>query len=310
MPVEVLEIWSRQSDGGDGAQKAWTVKGALSVSHARIADDGTIRIPRRGDVHPTNPGIWAGKPDAKRIGFNLYEVTVTYSNDRGSTSDDTDPLSEPPEYEWSIGLQSVEIDADIDGNPFLNSARSALDQNPTSTVTQIYLTISRNLPYFDVQRAIRFTNSVNNAELAIPMAGTVKEGQVKCLAIVPAGKYTRDSEYITEIARFEIAEFDQSMLRFMDLGFHGVVEDNGEPKDLGDAPAGGFKLNGLGGVLPKQGITGGDNQGSSNVPGFPGPPTGATIEKYPPDAEPPQTVWLKWKNLKKRSFADLGLFNV
>lgn len=308
MAVEVFEIWSRQSDSGDSATIAYTVTSALSVSHARTASDGTTSIPRRGDLHPTNPGLWAGKPSAKRVGFNLYEVEVQYSADRGSTSDDTDPLAQPAEYEWQLGLQSVEKDVDVDGNPLTNSARAGFDQNPSITETQIFLNIKRNLPFFDAVRAIAFTNTVNNADLTIPLAGIVKAGQMKCLSIVPGQAYTVDSEYVSEIARFEIARFDLSMIRLLDVGFFGVLEDGGKPTDLGDAPPTGFRLNGLGGVLPNQGATG--TTGISNVPGFPAAPTGAVVEKYPANAGVPEAVWLKWQMLTKKNFGDLGLFNV
>lgn len=308
MAVEVIEDWSKESDAGDSASRGFTVKGALSATHARVADDGTTRIPRRGDLHPTNPGLWAGLPSATRVGFNLYEVIVSYGQDRGSTTDDTDPLAMPPRYRWSIGLQSVEKDVDIDGNPILNSARDPFEQPPQVTDTQVYLTVTRNVPYFDVARALLYTNTVNQSAVTIPLAGVVNPGQIKCLSIVPAADYTKDSPYVEEVASFELAPYDLASIRILDQGFFGVVQDGGKPVDLGDAPPGGFRLNGLGGVLPNQGTAGGNVL--TNVPGFDAAPTGATVEIYPPGAGLPEAVWLRWQMLKKRDFGLLGIFNV
>lgn len=303
MAIETLEIWSKQSDNGDSAVRAFSVINASSATQARQAGG----IPTPGQAHPENPNLYAGKPACTRPGFNYYVVTVGYSRDKATEETGGNPLSEPARYRWTVRNESIEIDTDINGNPILNSAFDPFGQPATGEQEYIHLTVTKNVPTFDVKQAIEFVNSTNDAPVIIPGAGEVNTNNLYCTSIAPTGDYSLEVDYVNVAYDFDVADADLGIVRILDQGFNAVQKAGEAPKKVPDLTEP-VLLDGLGHVFPNkiEGVQdGGDIQGGTTPPG-------ATVEAVPSGQGSVQqgdrAVFLRYRKAPQRTFTELGIF--
>jgi hypothetical protein len=145
-----------------------------------------------------------------------YSIPKDGETHGGPGSQDT-PLEVQPRIRWEIGSTSEPIDRDIDGNPIVNSAGDPFQSTPSRDYTTIFLTYSRNEPFFSVQTALTYGNKVNSERIYIAGAGWVEEGQMRCLSIQPTSDYEAGATFVNVSYKFELRA-DGFKTRILDQG--------------------------------------------------------------------------------------------
>lgn len=327
MPVEVSERWHDETLHKDADSQQWTavrafdVVGVLSTELAGQASGPPYGgVPRIGERHPRTPSLAARKVDPVRAGFGLYKVTVNYSI--GTFSGEEDPLKQPPKLKWDIGSESLPVDHDPDGNPILNSALDAFDPPQSREFTTIFLTVTRNEPYFDLTKALNFSNRVNSSAFNIKGAGIVAPGQILCRSIKPNSEYIEGVRFVPICYEFELRPgkmadsdgmWDGFKYRLLDQGVRAFYDDKNKGRiyDADQrlafpqvATTSDIRLDGMGGIYKVALFSGPfvlSNGSASASVSQPGPPKGAIIETTD------NAVFLKYKKFLTIDFSGLNL---
>lgn len=248
MAVEVSERWSDEKLHKDYKSTAWTgirafdVLGVADAQAAAIASGSPYgAIPRIGQQHPRTSSMAVHSVDPERTGFNLFKVTVNYAV--GTFDGQEDPLLQKPKLKWGIGSESLPVDHDADGNPLLNSALDAFDPPPSAEFTTIFLSITRNEPYFDVAKALAYSNRINANAFTIKGAGVVDSGQILCRSIQPTGEYIEGVRFVPVCYDFELRSglkqdsdglWDGFKYRILDQGLRAFYDTSLPPARIYD----------------------------------------------------------------------------
>lgn len=219
---------------------------ATMVHYARIADDGTTKIPRLWEQHPYNSWSYVQRISANQVGPHTVEVTVEYQTLE-------DPVARPPEIEYLFAVTNEPVDQDRNGDAIVNSAGELFDPPITKDQHDLIIHIKRYQYSFDPVQASQFEGSVNSANFL-----GYAPGLVKCN--VYRGKQLRLSGlWVWEVIfEFEVRE-DGWQKRILDQGFRthtGTDDDTGVPlyaaiKDTSGVPLSApTLLNGDGGLNP------------------------------------------------------------
>lgn len=204
--IEVTERWDGISLSRTADLKSWSatrefdvvgIGRTLTVAGALHADPQFAS----GAVHPYTDLISVQTATPKCISPGFYRVSLQYGY--GNYGDTENPLEQPPVYDWRFGSASEPVDLDYDGNPIVNSALDAYDPNDTDEFTTIFLTYSRNEPFFDLQKPLKYMNRVNQNGFAVRRLGFVQPGQAKCLCIMPSGPFTDLVNFVNTRYEFE-----------------------------------------------------------------------------------------------------------
>ncbi len=118
-------------------------------------------------------------------------------------------LNQPIRWKWENGQQTVPIDRDIAGNPIVNSAGTPYPPQSRLEGT-LRLRVTRNEPYYDVQKALLPKDRFNSDQITIPGAGTLQPGQMFCTGIDCVNETDINSLYATLAYNFELVapEYD------------------------------------------------------------------------------------------------------
>lgn len=144
-----------------------------SLLDAKSARDA-VGIPLLGDPFPTDPYSIAVRKssDSEPDDPGMWYVTVEYSREGN-------PLLEPWEIEWDFNTFTIAVTEDIHGVKIRNSAKRPFDPPVEIERHRFTLTLTRNVHFWSLGNAIIFSNSINNADVA--MAGQVFSARkLKC----------------------------------------------------------------------------------------------------------------------------------
>jgi hypothetical protein len=202
----VTENWSdRRFKRGENGARGFMVTDVANEDEAiqAVADYGADV----DDPFPLDNRLRAEEPDCKREhGPLCFKVSVSYIvPEQGSiTPNPPNPLDEPIKWGWGSGSFTEPSDIDAAGNPIVNTAYFPLEGAGSREVRYKILTGTRNQSTFDVPLAIAFENYVNNANVTIPMAGTVEPGQLYCASILPTHDFDINSQYVNVRYEFHL----------------------------------------------------------------------------------------------------------
>jgi hypothetical protein len=206
------------------ARETWVVVG---TPDKQVAIESAIAF---NTPHGLNPNMRAGRRYADNYKGPLsWIVTAEFTfGDHGLC--EPNPLDEPPEIEIQYGQLGGPADTDLDNNPILNSAGDPIHGGVFDVVRTVILCVRKNLPFFNVQMGIQYTNAVNSDPFVINGAGGVDPGQAICHFIKPARPYTASSPYIPVDYQFEFAPLANPWdFHPTDQGRNGWYSQSGTP---------------------------------------------------------------------------------
>ncbi len=155
--------------------------------------------------HPLNPLItlqWVG---LEEYNFNLSRARALWKQTAGDTTDNTDPLKQPPVMNVTRATEAKQTDRDAFGNPLVVSTGDAI----TGAHRNFFLrqfTITRNEPYWDPRLDAAYSDTYNVAPFAPLGFPAMEPGQCRCLSILPAGPVTKTMKYVPVVYSFEYAQ--------------------------------------------------------------------------------------------------------
>lgn len=212
MAIEVTLKWSDSGYSDSRAEMVYQVTGVTGEYEASHANG----VPQLNSTHPQNSLLKAEDPFARRVGFNMWEVLVPFSRPEGAgdhTGTNTNPLTEPQSVEWTPSPNNESVDRDGDGNPIINSAKDPSDPPLTRDFTDWKLVITRNESFFDFVKAIQFQNKVNSNTFTVKQPNgkiiTLHPGSMLCEGIMPVGKITITSTYVTMAYHLCLREYPE-----------------------------------------------------------------------------------------------------
>ena len=320
MPVIFTRRWSPDTyNRGLAAESAvaeWDALISTGTTVSTEAVQSSANIPVRiNDPHPDFPGrkFRCERISIQRPGFKMFRLRADFSvpedqEKHSGTLTSDDPMQNPAVFTWTNVVQSLPIDRQIDGHPIVSSSFEPADPSPTREVESIVLQVKRNFDVFVPERAIHFSNSINEDTFL-----GAKAGEVKCTKILPTMDFTKDSDFVELVFEFEYRDDDTwgrkpHQLRMLDQGLRGHTKygPDGDPmkvgryglikfKETGELLSSPVLLNGRGVPLDK------DSYSMDEGDFHEGPvPDGAELDEAVPDA-----VFLLYKTYKTRSFSPL-----
>lgn len=191
-------------------------------------------IPKFNETYPEFPNSFrCSGVVVTRPSFTLWRVVCSFAvpvdGNEHPPDQPENKLLELPRIFWQIGGTDAPVETDADGAPLLNSAGEPFDPQLMRMVNTVWLTIQRyeGAP-FDVQRALYFSNTVNDAPVTF-QGMIIDAGQIRCVSINPVNDYTTDSIWIDTAYHFELRA-DGFKWRVKDEGANGFIEDSGVMK--------------------------------------------------------------------------------
>ena len=308
MTITATERWDGErltrTERGWEAERRFDVTG----THRARAAQNAPSVPAYGSPHPENGVLKVTTKAARKRGPQYFIVSCRYSiqaisEDERDEDDSQNPLNQPAEIDVDYAVEREEFDRTPNGFAILNSARKPFDSNPTRDAGPIKLDITRNEPFYDAEKALRFRNLINTE--AVRLEGRMLFGPLvgRIVSIEPARSFTFRDNFVpvrySLILRGRLNVNGQPIsghhVRLMDRGYYVRVitpvqegvstlqlrDDEGEAID---EP---HPLNGKGGKL-------GTKNGA-------GPPPGVLATERTEDA-----VWLWWRRYPEGSYR--GLF--
>lgn len=251
---KVTRMWSTDTSGRNKdsrtATASWQVTGVSSSIAARTAvDDTTGETPAvLNDVYQDKDGaipdlfLLCDGISVSTSGFEFFIVTASYSvpPGGGSHNPETDnPLDQPVEYEWEVGLTQEIVEVDINGDAIVNAAGDPPEQPVTADIHSVFLSCMRNESSFDASIAISATNTLNSDNFV-----GASPGQAKCVGIWSSKVTTEESVYWPVRYRFEFrkgfnGQANGFKKRIINRGFNMIkggklvrIVEGDEPGDL------------------------------------------------------------------------------
>jgi len=150
---------------------------ALRTLLARIANDGTTRVPYTWEAHPYDDFLFVKSKDVDAKGPFHFRVMVNYGCELDTaTQTPLSPLLQPPEVSVSFAGENVQTDTDTEGIPIMNSAGESFDPPITKDHSDMVIRYTRNERTFDMLVAADYKDAVNS-DIFLGFAA----GHVKCV---------------------------------------------------------------------------------------------------------------------------------
>jgi hypothetical protein len=239
--MRVTERWKERKFGrklgSDGitvsytAERVWDVDGVTNELDAIDA----VAEASIGAGYDTRAGLSVVGNDAQEEHKGLWAVRAQYATNPNSGDTGGSGGESSVSFLWEDSGEDFATDADIFGNPLLNSALDPFDGGWNRAVSTGFYTVFLIQPYFDAQEAARYRNRVMDDELVTPF-GTFAPLESKCLSIRPTSEVLPKQNRIKVAFRFEIRaksewpEMPSTMspwdISFIDQGTHGWADDN------------------------------------------------------------------------------------
>jgi len=152
-------------------------------------------------VHVDNQNMKAGKRWVQsQKGPLSWIVAAEFSfGDHGLCS--LGPLTEPYIILPDIGRQSFPSNTDQNNNAITNSAGDLLPAQPLTAPT-LGLRVRRYEPFYNLQRALNYSDGCNSDQFTLGGAGIVGPGQCYCEYIQPFTEYTATAPWVGIEYRF------------------------------------------------------------------------------------------------------------
>jgi hypothetical protein len=130
---------------------------------ARIADDGTTKVPFIWAAHPYDEFLFVKSKSVEVVGPVHFRVMVNYDCTLDiTTQTPISPLLQQPEVSWTFAGSNVPIDTDTEGIPVTNSAAESFDPPITKDYSDLVLRYSRNERTYDKLVAADYKDAVNS----------------------------------------------------------------------------------------------------------------------------------------------------
>lgn len=221
------------------------------------ATDGVMTVgnagPQKGSFYTYNsesdPGALCVSVTPRQIQAKLWEVTCQYKSKHGDKEKNnaSNPLNQPAKRRWESVSVTTYPDADLDGEPYVNSAGHRYEADAVATDEEhMVLTVTRNESYFDFATASYFQNAINSDTFYGWAPKTAK------VSITSEEQFSDDMAYVTTTYRIEFNATGWQR-RLLDEGPFSLksgsltriypVDDNGV------ASTASIKLDGAGGKL-------------------------------------------------------------
>jgi hypothetical protein len=224
MALLITETWSERSwTPQKSASRSFIVSGATSEE---IAVDA-LRTKRAsyGDTYPSDSSLVAQSPDPMKMASadGTYNLKVNYVPVNSASNRSSSQIGK---LSWSIDYEEVEepFEFDASGLVVVNSAGSAFDPGPTTTVIYPILNILRYESNFDLGLAFAFMNRINAYAFTVPNYGPMIGGQVdpgNCLCqLIKPSSFALGDPFVAVAYRLKFSAFGFPS-RQMDLGYTG-----------------------------------------------------------------------------------------
>src|SRR5438132_103242 len=127
----VTERWSqRQYVPNTSAVRAFDVSGVTNetdavnalITQAQVGVNASF--PLEPVLHVASNGL-----NITTVTPTMYLIVASYA--RGIATGNSDPIQEPPVYQWAPSSGTAPINTDIDGNAILNSAGDLFSPSPS-----------------------------------------------------------------------------------------------------------------------------------------------------------------------------------
>jgi hypothetical protein len=171
----------------------------------------------------------------------------------GGSSGSNQPTNTPVLRHPQVALSTESVDADINGNPIVNSARDAFQQPQSKRFPSVRYVYKRWESNFDGPRAVAYTGTVNNDLFNMPGFGSVQVGQAFCESITVASAFDQTATSVLVVYTFELRG-DGFKTRILDQGPNAYYSQNNASAKGRIYTQGGdivplARLNGLGNVF-------------------------------------------------------------
>lgn len=181
-----------------------------STSQAAIAAViGNFGV-RPGAVHPDDPYMFVtmdGLEARNQDGPTTWIVTVAYAYlaSTYSAGQDAEPLLRPTRWLIQPGLDSINIDMDVYGNPIANSAGVPFEPKRTDMIRTLFIRATRFYSNYAIGTALKYMNKTNASPVTIKSLGIVPAGCLKCNLIAPTQEIVLDQPQPIEVVHeFEV----------------------------------------------------------------------------------------------------------
>lgn len=206
---------------GVSAVRSWDVLAADAAD--ALASGG---IDQQGTTHPLDASLVADQPVAKCVGPKFWQVTGNY---KPANQPQGTPTTKP-KVRWRRGTSSQPFDRDPDGNPILNSAGDLFDPSPEKEVGDRFFSVVRLERFYDLAKAEKFEDTVNDADFIFLKAYQFQKGQVRVESILPTGEYFYDATAVEIEYAFAVRR-DGWKWRLIDQGRRGWYTDGADNKN-------------------------------------------------------------------------------
>jgi hypothetical protein len=128
----------------------------------------------------------------------MWQVTIGYaSSPAGRHFDPGHPLTEPIKYRFQWANTTEGCDRTNTGAIIQNAAGQSFSSLTPTDILNGWLIATRNEPFYDVARAVSYSNAVNNTALTIGPLGAwnLDSGQACCRRITCESDITTDAPY-------------------------------------------------------------------------------------------------------------------
>lgn len=239
MPT-TTERWSdRQYSPGVSASRGFDVLFSATetvTETAAVSAVATLGV-TIGASHPFDNRLIGSAPSVSYSGPRLLSVSYPYVRNTGGGStppQEQNPLDEPAIIRTTFNIVVEPAERDAAGNPLVNSVGD-LFEGATREIVETVFRISRNQSTYDINHALAYTGTVNDAPFQLPGGNrvryTIPRGWARCLSILP-DEFREGDDYVTvtyEIAiRTPLTAFEASGqvslfdYRFLDQGPNGL----------------------------------------------------------------------------------------
>jgi hypothetical protein len=242
----VTKRWS-----GRGLTKSgggWSHPIVYDVTDVTTEDDAIQAVedayPETAHNHesPYDDNMYCESRRGESTGFNFWTVTVTYtSTPAGRHFDHGSPLNEPTVWRVVPAVEQGTSSVDALGKEVLNTSGQAFSSDPPAFNTFVTLIGQRIEPYFDLQKALQYTNAINDTPLTFDNNWTLEKGQMCCRFINLVSTVTGHEKYVVVEYIVELREGftldsdgyrDGFKIRILNEGTQGFYPD-GEDRPAG-----------------------------------------------------------------------------
>jgi hypothetical protein len=191
------------------ASRVYEVQGivddVVAASKAVDSGDPAKKVPQKNAAYFSGSRLRCEGPELEaQRGPDFYRFRCEYSIAEGGVHFDQpdDPLDEEPRIGWQTAEMMIPIDVDLGGRPMVNAAGDAL----TAVRRLVYkkLRIVRPEPFYDLDKAERFENTVSSEPVDLGRGIIIKAHRMRCNTVIPVDEYAPSSDSLRILYDFDL----------------------------------------------------------------------------------------------------------